>query len=131
MQILLEIDELYGECYTVMARSHGVSRRQYMVDLLTQAADNVPGLVEMVKEQMSGNISVKLDASMAVPQSKESKIKERIRRYRFTYRDESLGFIEGVGEAAGPALVNATGRSWPYEEYIAIFLEPQLLGYVE
>lgn len=128
MQILIEIEDEFGDAYTILARSNNSSRRQYIADLLRKAALNIPGLMEMVKKQRSGNIEVTIDASLAAADKEKINEKgdfkdhfETVKGYRFYYLDEDKGFIDGYGKGPKDALLDATGREWPTTEYYETF----------
>lgn len=134
MLVQVDLENRYCVAYDIIARSHGMSRRQYITEFLMRAAEKVPGLMDRVRADMSGEpIEQESDAEVR-PYKNILELPDppqRMKRYRFTYRDESLGFVEGVGKSAGPALQDATGRKWPWAEFEPTFLEPEFLGYVD
>jgi hypothetical protein len=132
--ILIEIEPLYATALDIVAKSNSLSRRQYISDYLRKGVDKVPGLLDLARK-IHGNIidmdgegmSLSSDDSSLLRDKKEDKIVERRERWRFYYHDESLGFIEGIGSAAGTALIACTGKKWTNEEYIQVFQVPQFI----
>jgi hypothetical protein len=137
MQILLEIEDIYGEAYNRIARSHGMSRRAFIAEHLREAADHVPGLIDQLKAEMTGPIKLRT-ADVAIRPYQSPLIhnqEEPLKRYRFTYLDNKEreargeeGYIEGVGHNAGEAIEDATGHKWHPNDYAKEFRSPQTVG---
>lgn len=123
----VELDEVYTECYNVIARSHKMSRREYIAEFLIESANKVPGLVDKIRKEMSNGIQQDGNINLGTPRNILLEMpEERTKRYRFTRRDTGE-ILEGEGTSAGPALTQATGKVWMHEEFIKEFLDPQVI----
>ncbi len=112
MLVQLDLDKKYCFAYDIIARSHEESRREYITRFLEEAAERVPGLMDRVQKEMF-NEPIEQDDAQEVRPYRNSLLKpeppEEVKRYRFSYLDESRGSIEGEGTSAGKALANALG----------------------
>jgi len=131
MLVQLDLDERHCIAYDIIARSHRKSRRQYITDMLIEAAEKVPGLMDKVKSEMyGGTIDQSVEVSFGTPKNVLLDSKPiRKKKYRFVKFTGEV--FEGVGEVVGDALLAATGRRYTAEEYEEEFRTPEFLGYEE
>lgn len=128
-KILLEIDPLYAECLTLLAKRHSKSRNAYIVDFLRQGVDSVPGL----KEQVGSYMQVKEEINMTVPYLKDRpdpvEPVEVVSEEK-TYVFEKLNGeqLRGKGTSAPEVLLKLTGRQWTSKEYFKEFKEVKIEG---
>jgi len=130
MLIQFDLNDLHTAALDYAAVANGMSRRAYVTQVVEEALDNSPGLMERIREIK--NSGVKIKGKVEVPEQKSILIPEappeRLKRYRFRPLDGSSA-IEGIGASAGSALTQATGRVWTQPEYAEVYMTPEMVGY--